>query len=241
MTTTNAYLAETQQKLDVGEAFVWLYSLDVSSKGAGILYWTPDKPKDGSGLITWQGNAYTSVDIEASGFEKTTSGTLPRPQLSIGNADNLVGALLSQYGDVKGCQVTRTKVLYSCLDGQANADATAEWPTDIFRVERKISQNKNKVVIELAPATDNMGAKVPGRPILRDVCTHIYRTYDGSSFNYTCATCPYAGTSYFNSLGAVCSIASDVCGKRLSDCKLRFGSDPLPFAGFPGVDKVRTS
>ena len=29
----------------------------------------------------------------------------------------------------------------------------------------------------------------------------------------------------------------DICGKRLTSCKLRFGADSLNFGGFPGVGK----
>lgn len=231
-------LASAQQRLEVG-AFIELFTLDVSSLGGGILYWTPSRPQAGSPIV-WQGNTYASVDIVADGFEKSASGPLPRPRLSVGNADNVVGALLSLYDDILGCVVTRTRTLSKFLDGEPEADPTAEWPKDIYRVERKLSHNKNVIVLELAAAMDNAGAMIPGRVVLRDVCTHIYRRWNGSELDYTLATCPYAGTACFNAQGTPTVEESDVCGKRISDCKLRFGAQAeLPYAGFPGVARVR--
>jgi len=34
-------------------------------------------------------------------------------------------------------------------------------------------------------------------------------------------------------------IASDVCGKRLSSCRARFGFGELPFGGFPAAGLLR--
>lgn len=232
-------LQENQQSLMVGK-FVLLFSLDTTSYGGPIFYWTPSR----TGIdvpIQWNGNLYTPIDFQASGFDKSTAGTLPRPQVSLGNADNIVGALLVQYGGLKGCQITRTKTLYEYLDDQPGADPTATWPIDYFRVERKISHNKKLVVLELAAATDNMGAQIPARIALRDICTQIYRVWDPttSSFDYSRATCPYTGVSCFTEQDIECESDLDSCGRQLSSCKLRFGSDPLPTRAFPALAKVR--
>lgn len=228
-----------QQKLELGQ-FVVLFTVDVTSLGGPVLYWTPSR-KDIDHPIIWQGHEYTSVDAQVSGFDKNTSGTLPRPQIILGNADNVVSALLIQYRGLKGIPVTRTKTLYEFLDDQPGADPTACWPVDIFRVERKIAQNKQQVTLELAAATDQVGAQLPGRPALREICTHIYRHYNPATatFNYTKATCPYTGTVYFDEQGVGCAISLDACGKRLTDCKLRFGANPLPTRAFPALAKTR--
>lgn len=231
-------IVAAQQRLEVGQ-YVELFTLDTTSLGGDVLYWTPARAYPGE-TIVWRGEIYTPVDIEADGFEKTTSGTLAQPQLSIGNADNVVGALLTAYNDVLGLTVTRTRTLYEYLDGQPDADPDAEWPVDIYRIERKVSQNKRQVVFQLAAATDNEGAQVPAGFVLRDLCPLIYRRWTGSAFDYTNATCPYTDVSDFDALGNVATDATDACGKRVSDCKLRFGaSSQLPFGGFPGVARVK--
>jgi lambda family phage minor tail protein L len=231
-------ITAAQQLLEVGN-FIELFTLDATPVGGGIEYWTPNKPEPGTS-ITWRGQIYTTIDIMADGFEKSTSGTLPRPQLSVGNADNVVGALLTAYGDAVGLVVTRTRTLQQYLDGQPDADPDAEWPVDIFRVERKVSQNKRQVSIEIAAATDNEGAQVPAGFVIRDLCPLIYRRLVDGEFEYAKATCPYAGSNNFDILGNTTDDAGDQCGKRVSDCKLRFGANAqLPFGGFPGVARVR--
>lgn len=230
-------IAEAEQRSELG-VFIELFTLDATPYGGGIICWTPSNPSSATPII-WGGNTYTAVDVKAEGFERSTAGVSPRPQLTVSNADNLVGFLMASYGDLLGCQITRTKTLYEFLDDQPGADPEQYWPLDIFRVERKVSQDKNKVVLELASAIDNIGAKIPRYVVLRDTCPLLYRRYVGSSFVYTNATCPYTGTGYYTKGGVSTTAANDVCGKHLSDCKLRFGaSAELPYGGFPGAAKV---
>lgn len=230
-------IEERGQQAEVG-TYVELFSLDATSVGGDVYYWTPSKPGVTSPIV-WNGETYTAVDIEVTGFEKTTSGTLPRPQLSVGNADNIVGALLTSFNDLLGCLVTRTKTLYEFLDDQPGADPEQYWPLDIYKVERKVSQNKHKIIIELSTAIDNSTAQLPRLAVVRDVCPFLYRRYSGGSFDYTKASCPYTGTAYFDRKGAPCAIALDSCGKRLSDCEKRFGvTSELPFGGFPGLART---
>ena len=86
---------------------------------------------------------------------------------------------------------------------------------------------------------DQEGCQLPGRQFIKDYCTFIYRTYDAATgaFDYTNASCPYTGTTYFDAQGNAMNIAMhDRCGKRLSDCKKRFGErNKLYFNGFPGI------
>ncbi|MHC1728582.1 MAG: phage minor tail protein L [Syntrophobacteraceae bacterium] len=46
--------------------------------------------------------------------------------------------------------------------------------------------------------------------------------------------------SFFDASGVPCVAGNDVCGKKLSDCRLRFrGRMPLPTTAFPGLARVR--
>lgn len=232
-------IATAQQRLELGQ-YVELFTLDITSLGGGVLYWTPARPKDGEAII-WQGNTYTSIDVKTEGFERSSTGPISMPKITIGNTDNMIGILISDYDDLLGCTVTRTRTLYEFLDGQPAADPTAQWPLDIYKVERKASENKNEVVFELSAALDQESAMLPRHVCLRDTCMQIYRYYSGGSFDYSKATCPYVGTNYFNNEGVSVPAALDVCGLKVSDCKLRFGANAeLPYLGFPGMSKVRT-
>jgi phage-related protein len=85
-------------------------------------------------------------------------------------------------------------------------------------------------------------AMIPKRQVLRDACLAEYRYYDTATaaFDYTRATCPYVGTSYFEADGTpTINPAEDQCGRKLSDCKLRFTDLILPTWAFPGVSRIR--
>jgi phage-related protein len=106
-------------------------------------------------------------------------------------------------------------------------DATAEFPREIYYIDRKSSENRNLVEFELAAVFDLAGVRAPKRQCIANLCPWTYRS----------AECGYNGTSYFDSADQpVGSASQDVCGKRLNSCTVRFGiSNQLPFGGFPGV------
>ena len=232
-------IANDSQKLDLGELIVLFY-LDTTALGGPILYFTQSCYS--ATEVVWNGNTYVPIDIEADGFEVTGQGTLPRPKIKVGNASLAIGAAAIQYQDLLGSMVTVTRTLKKYLDGEASADPTAHWPLDVYSVERKTAHNKFYIEWELVSLMDCEGRKIPGRQILRDACTHIYRYWDGADWDYTEATCPYTDTNYFDANGTACAEALDRCGKRLKDCELRFPSPlPLPTTAFPAVARVRIS
>lgn len=177
--------------------------------------------------IVWQGNTYQPFPIEATGFETTTKGTLPRPHLKVSNVTGIISALLRQLDDVVGAKVIRRQTLAQFLDGQPNADPNQHFPDDMYFIESKVNENKQYVEWELSSALDFEGEVLPARPITVDFCTWEYRK-DG---------CLYAGTNYFDvNDQPVATADKDVCSKRISGCKCRFGaSAPLPFGSFPGA------
>ena len=185
--------------------------------------------------VVWQGNSYAPVPFEASGFEVTGKGTLPTPRLKVANVNLAFSAVAIAYGDLLGCIVTRHRTWLAFLDGQVGADPTAEH-VEVYEVKRKVSQNKLLVEWELGAVIDVQGVQIPGRVVLQDACTHLYRRFNGTGFDYTKATCPYTGTNYFDANGAATTIANDRCSKRIAaGCKLRFPGQPLPTRAFPGV------
>lgn len=184
--------------------------------------------------LVWQGNTYQAWPAEAKGFDLSTSGTSPRPKLVLGNALGTISALILAYNDCVGAKVTRKRTLKKYLDAvnftggvNADADPNAYLPDDIFFINRKLTETNEVVEFELAAAHDVAGVMLPGRQIVQNLCPWRYRGGE----------CGYAGTSYFNEQdAAVGSAALDVCGKRLSSCKARFGeNEELPFGGFPGA------
>lgn len=238
---TEANLAGHLQQLSLDD-HVELFDLDTTSLGGPLYHFVSSSlPKLDGGDVVWQGNTYVPVPFEASGFEASGKGTLPTPHLKFANINLAFSSVAIAYGDLLGCKVTRHRTFLAFLDGQPDADPEAEL-VDFFRVERKVAQNKVFVEWELAAWIDQQGAQIPARQVLQDACTQIYRFWNGAAFDYTKATCPYTGTSYFDVNGnSVGTQAQDVPGRSLDNCcKKRFPGQPLPTWAFPGVAQSST-
>lgn len=235
-----SHLTEAQS-LDP-DAIVMLFTVDLTDIGGDVYYWTPG-PIDGAPAV-FQGITYTSFPVLATGFEYSGRGPLPAPQLIIPNVAGFATGLAIIYGDVLGGKVTRLRTFKKYLDGEPEADPTAYWTPDIFYFHRKVQQDNTVLILEMRSILDQEGVMIPARQIIRDTCSRIYRRWNGSSFDYTKATCPYAGSMMFKADGTgTANPAEDVCGKRLSDCTSRFGGtsdSPARTYAFPGASKIVT-
>jgi lambda family phage minor tail protein L len=182
----------------------------------------------GGADVIYQGDTYTALPLQASGFELNTSGQLERPSLTFANVGLGITALTNTYEDLVGASVSRIRTLTTYLDGQPAADPDAFWGPDSWVVEQKSSETKLAVTFQLAVPFDLEGRSLPGRRLLREQCQWIYRSEIG---------CHYSGSNYWDaSDNVVATLAQDACGKRLSSCQLRFGATSrLPFGGFPGL------
>lgn len=227
---------EVLQQFSPGN-LVQLFQLDATLLGGPVYYFTPTSDGEG-GTIVFDGQSYTPIDIEVTGYEWNGQGAFPTPRIAITNTNLAIHAAAITYGDLLGATLTRIRTFRQYLDDGAEADPTAILPIDVHRIERKSNHNNVSIEWELSASIDQEGVKIPKRQILKNACTHTYRTWNGASFDYTKATCPYAGTNYFNLSGTqVLNPAEDKCSKQLgAGCRKRFGENgELPFRGFPGV------
>lgn len=229
-------LAANTQRLEPG-AIVELFEVDLTPFGGELLRFHAGTNALRQNVV-WQGNTYTAFPIQASGFEFNGQGQAPRPKLLVANVIGSITALVLQYDDIVGAKVTRIRTLAKYLDavnfpGGSNptADPGAEFPRDVFYVDRKVTETNELVEFELSPAMDVTGVALPRRQIVQNICVWRYRG----------AECGWTGTTYFNSSDqSVGTLAQDVCGKRLSSCKARFGQfAELPYGGFPAAGLVR--
>ena len=164
---------------------------------------------------------------------------MPRPTLTVANNDSQITAILllvnavTVGNDLAGAEVRRIRTLKKFLDaanfaaGNSNADPYASFPEERYFIDRKASENREQVTFELASKFDLAGQKIPKRQCIANVCQWEYRSSE----------CGYTGSNYFDiNDNAAASLAQDRCGKRLSSCKLRFGTNgELPFGSFPSV------
>jgi lambda family phage minor tail protein L len=208
--------------------------LDTTLHGASTTYyWHNGVNAAVTGNIVFASNTYIRLPVEATGFDYTSSGSLPRPTLRISNLFSDMTTLLllvnatTPGNDLGGATVRRIRTLKKFLDGEAAADPNARFPTEIWYVDRKSNENRDLVEFELASKFDLAGVMLPQRQIIANVCQWKYRG----------AECGYTGSNYWNvNDQEVGTLAADVCGKRVESCKLRFGATAeLPFGSFPGA------
>ena len=208
--------------------------LDNSLHGSSDVYrWHNGVNANVTGNITWNGNSYTRLPIQAEGFDYTNTGTLPRPTLTVANLDGTITTLLllvnatTAGNDLGGATVKRIRTLKKYLDGEAAADPHAKFPDEIWYVDRKANESRDSVSFELASKFDLPGVMLPKRQIIANICQWKYRSTE----------CGYTGSNYWDANdNAVATLAQDQCGKRLGSCKLRFGETAeLPFGSFPSA------
>lgn len=236
MAFTDEAIKKDIQNLTPG-ALVELFTIDLSPIGQSTTYRFTPGNIDGE-LIVYNGINYIPFPVETEGFEFNSEGKLPRPIIRVSNINNTLLGSVVTYNDLVGCRLVRRRTFTKYLDGQPAADPTAQLPYDVFYFNRKTRQNKFLIEFELVSALDVEGVYIPKKQCLES-CTHRYRIYVDGAFDYTDVTCPYNSATYFKDSGASTLVpAEDNCGRRLNDCKIRFGLVvPLPYEGFPNIAK----
>ena len=157
-------------------------TLDSTLHGASTVY----RFHNGSNLVSngdivWAGNSYVKMPIQAEGFA-FQKGQLPRPKLIVSNALGTITAILltvnqtTTGNDLTGATVTRIRTLARYLDavnfsGGTNPlgtpDPTAEFPQEIYKIDRKSAENREIVEFELAAVFDLAGIRAPKRQCTR--------------------------------------------------------------------------
>jgi len=210
--------------------------LNTAQHGVNTLYrFHAGTNLNSNGEIVFGGNNFTRMPLEADGFEWTGNGQLPRPRIRVSNIMGTITALLlSLPNGLEGAKVTRRRTQARYLDAvnfpggvsPYTPDPLAEWPREVYYIDRRANENREVVEFELACSFDLAGVRAPKRQCV-NLCQWIYRSSE----------CSYTGTNYFDvNDAAVATAAEDVCGKRLDSCKIRFGANnDLPFGSYPGI------
>ena len=166
------------------DAIVELIDLDLSpitSDPADIFYFTNQlKPDDTK--IQWKGNVYEPIPIAAAGYEKSTTGQIAQPTLTVANVLSTFTQVINELDDLVGAKVTRRRTLGKYLDGEPNADPLQEFPIDVFYIERKTQETSMVISWQLASVLDLEGLKLPRRIITQNYCQWRYR---GSECGFT--------------------------------------------------------
>ena len=157
-------------------------ALDNSLHGATTVYrfHAGSSLKD-NGELVWAGNTYQRFPIQAEGFA-FRKGMLPRPTLTVSNALGTITAILAAVNattagnDLTGATVTRIRTLARFIDAvnfpsnvnpYGTPDPTAEFPQEIYKIDRKSAENREVVQFELASVLDIAGIRAPQRQCTR--------------------------------------------------------------------------
>ena len=141
-----------------------------------------------NGEIVWNSESYLRFPVEATGFA-FQRGQLPRPTITISNmgTPNMSAVLLAANAftagnDLTGAKVTRIRTMARFLDtanfsGATNPfgtpDPDAEFPREVYYIDRKSAENREVVQFELAAIFDIAGIRAPKRQCTRDVFPSI--------------------------------------------------------------------
>lgn len=164
-------------------------TLDNALHGATTVYrFHAGTNLDANGKIVWAGNEYLRFPVQATGFAYQR-GQLPRPTLTISNMGSpSISAILltvnqtTAGNDLTGAKVVRIRTMARFLDaanfsGATNPfgtpDPTAEFPQEIYYIDRKRAENREVVSWELAAVFDLAGIRSPKRQCTRSLFPSI--------------------------------------------------------------------
>ena len=164
-------------------------TLDNALHGATTVYrFHAGTNLDANGKIVWAGNEYLRFPVQATGFAYQR-GQLPRPTLTVSNMGSpSISAILltvnqtTAGNDLTGAKVVRIRTMARFLDaanfsGAINPfgtpDSTAEFPQEIYYIDRKSAENREIVSWELAAVFDLAGIRSPKRQCTRSLFPSI--------------------------------------------------------------------
>ena len=179
--TVNSKIFSSLQDINPS-AIIELFTLQLSTAlhGANTIYrFHAGSNLNANGKIVWAGNEYLRFPVQASGFA-FQKGQLPRPKLMISNGTGLISSILLSVNeettgnDLTGATVTRIRTLAKFIDAvnfadgtNATADPSAEFPREVYSIDRKSTETREVVEFELAAPTDLVGVRIPKRQATR--------------------------------------------------------------------------
>lgn len=159
------------------DSIVELFELDlgaITGSSSDKYYFTKDIFPDGR-KIQWKGQTYEPFPISVTGFETTTKGTIPQPELTVANVLGTLASVTNAFEDLVGGKITRRRTLGKYLDNGTNPDPSEEFPIDIYYIERKTSETSLTITWQLASKIDLEGLEIPRRIVTQNYCVWEYR------------------------------------------------------------------
>ena len=250
--TDRIALVKEAQDLEVISPLIELYELTIGSGTNNKLYFHSAKDLDNgtatNDLIFGKGTpggqqTYVTLPIFMDDIEKSTSGAMNRPKLSIANVesilkqgsdfktqmedgtwdakidDELIIAQNFRMDHLVGQRVTRRRT----LEKYTGADVDAfEFDTATFIIDRVASKSPIFCELELASPADLGGIRIPARQVIGKYCPWAYQ---GHAINSNKSACKWGTSSQI--------IASDGAGSDGSlEYSFYFTQDDEPLVYF---------
>ncbi len=151
-------------------------------------------------ILKFKGEDYYPLPIITDGFQTTSDGTIPRPTITFASIRGIEDAAekdtaayyfrslkraILQLDNMIGAKVIRARTFYKFLDAANNLpgvgdfiqglDKNPEFPRESYYVQRKISEDKHGIQLELSSVLDMQNFKLPSRLVLASRCPWQYR------------------------------------------------------------------
>lgn len=152
---------------------------------------------NGNNPIVWNGNSYQPLPVKMEGFEHKSQGGLPRPKFSIANPQGLFSRIIYSNQDFLNCKVTRKRTFARFLDEEnfqnrnlnqdfensfGKSDPRASFADDIYFINKKTLENKDRIEFELVSSLELQNAWVPARTVMSNYCNWTYRCDIGCGY-----------------------------------------------------------
>jgi len=159
------------------------------------------------GSVVFNGVTYNKYAIEVSGYDKDSTGPIPRVRVRVSNTLRLFTSLALNFNDLLRAKLIRRRTFTRFLDavnfvGGVNltADPNQVLPEDTHYLYRKVSEGKDLVDLEFAGLTDLENIMLPRRTMQLS-CGSTYREPN---------TCAHVGVPLFTKEGLVLPVTADV-------------------------------
>jgi lambda family phage minor tail protein L len=158
-------ITQILQQLHQDSPLVELYTLDLTKIGGSVYRYTPHFA-DG-GTLVFASVTYLSMPIITEGWEVTSTGTQPRPTISLTNVNQVMLNAVITLGDLVGADVILVRTFEKFLDGKPGADPTMKLPSQVMQIEQKLVHTDSVITWQLSSILDKFGSKLPAQQLTR--------------------------------------------------------------------------
>jgi lambda family phage minor tail protein L len=154
---------------------------------------SPGESRNGVSVdrVVWQGQEYIAYPMEVSGFEVKGDNSLPRPRLKLSNIEFTISKYLKLHNNLIGAKLIRKRTFARFLDDlnfpggknpyfdivtqSSEADGNAYLPDETYYINRRTTETKELVELELSTVFELDNTFLPNRNVYSKYCTWVYR------------------------------------------------------------------